>query len=191
MSSKGQNLFQKKEINADRERFVRLRKQRMPLEKISDKVNLKTHYVMKILKEELGDEYDNYNLIQKRSFTRSEINKIVRLRKDYLGIQKISERCNIPVHFITRILLKELGDEYYHYVRPNSYQNIKRRSEEKVKKIINLRSSGKSVRDIRNETGLSEHFIMRLIAEETGEDLKYGWNNYRKGIHSEIGRAHV
>ena len=59
MSSKGQNLFQEKEIIADRERIVSLRKQGNSLKKISDEINLQPYYVAKILKEELGDEYED------------------------------------------------------------------------------------------------------------------------------------
>ena len=140
---------------------------------------------MKILREELGDEYDDYNLTPERHFTLSEIDKIIRLRKNYMGIQKISKNCNIPTHFIARILRKELEDEYHQYVRPNSYENIKKRFQEEVQEIINLRRSGKSIKEIQDETGFSAHFIVRFIAEETGEDLKYGWQDYRKGIQSE------
>jgi len=185
------NLGKERKIDTDRELIVRLRKERNSIEQISHEVNLRPYYIVRILKEELGDEYENYNLNKKWEFTRSQFDKVVKLRRSYMGLDQISKSCNIPCRYVKNILLEELGEEYSNYVFPNIYENVKKRlEEEQIREIVNLRNSGKNVKEISAEAGFSEDFIKFIVVGETNENLKYRWEKYRLGIRSEESVLH-
>ena len=142
------------------------------------------YQISKILKAELGEEYDRYNLRRISEPEPQKKEKIVALRKQYIGLGTISSLVNVPIYKVKEILLEEIGYTYSD-LRPDSHQSIAQRHPQDISTILRLRASGKAIAEISDVTGLTEGFIKWVISERTEEELSYRIYNQRCGIQSE------
>ena len=170
-----------------RTKIVELRKARTTILTISENTGISTPYVSNILKEELGDQYDNYKLRNTgRVFSEQQKKGVVTLRKSGYLLKAIKDITTIPVRNIQAILKEELGDEYLkfqHGYHRQSYRKGWRKEE--AAEILKLRNSGKSLKEIRQLTGLSIIFIKRVLIQEGANDIiPYTWN-YKKPLTEE------
>jgi len=156
-----------------RTKIVELRKARTTILTISENTGISTPYVSNILKEELGDQYDNYKLRNTgRVFSEQQKKGVVTLRKNGFFLEAIKDITNIPVRSIRDILKEKLGDEYLKYQHGNHCQKyIEGWREEEVAEILKLRESGKSLKEIRRLTGSSDVFIKRVLIQKGNENL--------------------
>ena len=155
-----------------RKKMVMLRKQGSTLEEIASNFNLSLYQVSTILKEELTDTYNQFSQKKRWTLTPEEVDKIIKLRKGYSTIGNISKRLKIPFYIISRVLSEEFNGTSNHRSRPDSYENIKKRSARNLKKVKSLRNSGKSISEIEEKTGFTKGFITRFLTDMPGEYLK-------------------
>lgn len=162
------------EINPQiRTEIVKLRKARTAITTISENTGINAVYVTNILKEELGEKYDSYNLKKtKKTFSEQEKREVVALRKNGNTLETIKDITNIPVRNIRDILKEKLGNEYLKYQQGYHCQKyIEGWREEEVAEILKFRESGKSLKEIRRLTGSSDVFIKRVLIQKGNEDL--------------------
>lgn len=165
MNSIFKNPHQAEEFIPNSKKMAELRRQGSAIKEIAEKFGLSLYEVSIILKEELGNAYDQYSLKKKRILTPEEVRKIIKLRKSYCTIVEIARQLKIPPNTVSRTLTEEFNDPNNYFSRANSYESVKKQSEEKLQEIIKLR-------DIEGKTGFTKGFITRFLADMPGEYLK-------------------
>ncbi len=165
-----------------RAEIVKLRKLRIRLVSISEDTGINVVYVSNILKEELGDQYYIYSLKKpKKIFSDQEKKELVALRKEGNSLESIKELTNNSVHNIQKLLKEELGDKYLDYGR----RYKKKWCEEDLKRILELRNRGKSLKEIETLTRFSNYFIKKILIEAGEGDLIPETWNYKRPLTKE------
>lgn len=170
-----------------RTKIVKLRKVRTTISNISENTGISTPYVSTILKDELGDKYDDYNLTKKkRNFSDHQKNTVVTLRKNGITLEDIEGITGIFVYNIQEILEEELGEERFRYMLGYHWQKYEKGwLKEEAAEVLVLRDSGKSLKEIREMTNTSDGFVKRILIKNGDKDLKPDTWKYRRPLTKE------
>ncbi len=162
------------------EEKVELRKQKTTLVGIHERKNVCIPTITKILKSELGDSYDEYLCVKRTPITTILKKKIVKLRKQFNSIRRISKRTDLTLAKVTTILLEELGEEY------NKYYVLKNISEEIARIIIVLKNKGYKIDQISLKTGISTTKLNAFFKDNSLQVFKKIFKELNRKISNEI-----
>ncbi len=126
-------------------------------------------------------EVHNTNLNLVKVFSEPEKKELVALRREGNSLEAIKKLTNNSVHNIQNLLKKELGDEYLDY----RHRYKKNWCEEDLERILELRNSGKSLKEIKTLTGFSNYFIKKILIDAGEEDLIPETWKYKKQLTKE------